>query len=124
MPRSGRDRFAHGRPRPSKKALYGLGSLSATTADRAALRHGNGLDRCVVAAIVLGIRRPDLRHQFAEGIGEIAEIAKLSIFAVFGSLLTLHGLLNGRMGSGGRRRATFLLRPPNRSLGRTRRARD
>ena len=45
-----------------------------------------------VAAIVLGIRRPDLREHFAEGVEEIAEIVKLGVFVVFGSLLTLDGL--------------------------------
>jgi NhaP-type Na+/H+ or K+/H+ antiporter len=45
-----------------------------------------------VCAIVLGIRRPDLRETFAARSGDIVEIVKLGVFVVFGSLLTLDGL--------------------------------
>ena len=74
--------------------------------------HGNGLIAVFVAAIVLGIRRPDVRYHFTEGVGEIAEIAKLSIFAVFGSLLTLHGLVTDGWGAAAVVAATFLLARP------------
>ncbi len=40
----------------------------------------------------LGIRRPDLRENFEARADDIVEIAKLGIFVVFGSLLTLGGL--------------------------------
>ena len=65
-----------------------------------------------VAAIVFGIRRPDLRHHVTHGVEEIAEIAKLSIFAVFGSLLTLDGLLADGWAAGAVVAATFLLARP------------
>ena len=45
-----------------------------------------------VAAITLGIRRPDLRDYFERQSEVLVEIVKLGIFVVFGSLLTLHGL--------------------------------
>jgi NhaP-type Na+/H+ and K+/H+ antiporter len=45
-----------------------------------------------VAAIVLGILRPDIRGAFAAQSEDVVEIVKLGIFVVFGSLLTLHGL--------------------------------
>jgi NhaP-type Na+/H+ or K+/H+ antiporter len=45
-----------------------------------------------VAAIVIGVRRPDLREHFAARTEELVEVVKLGIFAVFGSLLTVHGL--------------------------------
>lgn len=75
-----------------QKALYGLGIAFATYSATVLPPHGNGLIAVFVAAIVLGIRRPDLREHFAEGVGEISEIVKLGVFAVFGSLLTLDGL--------------------------------
>jgi NhaP-type Na+/H+ or K+/H+ antiporter len=111
MPRSGRDRSRTDVP-DHQKALYGLGIAFATYSVTVLPPHGNGLIAVFVAAIVLGIRRPDLRHQFAEGIGEIAEIAKLSIFAVFGSLLTLHGLLTDGWAAVAVVAATFLLARP------------
>ena len=75
-----------------QKALYGLGIAFATYSVTVLPPRGNGLIAVFVAAIVLGIRRPDLRVHFAEGVGEIAEIVKLGVFVVFGSLLTLDGL--------------------------------
>ena len=111
MPRSGQDRSRTDIP-DHQKALYGLGIAFATYSVTVLPPHGNGLIAVFVAAIVLGIRRPDLRHQFAEGIGEIAEIAKLSIFAVFGSLLTLHGLLTNGWAAVAVVAATFLLARP------------
>ena len=54
--------------------------------------HGNGLIAVFVAAITLGIRRPDLRGYFERQAADLVEIVKLGIFVVFGSLLTLHGL--------------------------------
>ena len=54
--------------------------------------HGNGLIAVYVAAITLGIRRPDIRGYFENYAEDVVEIVKLGIFVVFGSLLTLHGL--------------------------------
>ena len=45
-----------------------------------------------MCAIVLGIRRPDLRETFEHRADDIVEIVKLGVFVVFGSLLTLDGL--------------------------------
>jgi NhaP-type Na+/H+ or K+/H+ antiporter len=51
---------------------------------------GNGFIAVFVAAIVLGLRRPDARAHFERNAEEIVEIVKLGIFFVFGSLLTVH----------------------------------
>lgn len=75
-----------------QKALYGLGLAFATYGVTVLPPHGNGFIAVFVAAIVIGIRRPDLRRHFAERAGEVVEIVKLAIFTVFGSLLTVHGL--------------------------------
>jgi NhaP-type Na+/H+ or K+/H+ antiporter len=91
MPRAGQGRFDE--PIPGyQKALYGVGVAFATYSATVLPPRGNGFIAVFVAAIVLGIRRPDLRHHFAQGVQEIAEIVKLGVFVVFGSLLTVHGL--------------------------------
>lgn len=54
---------------------------------------GNGFIAVFVGAITLGILRPDLRSSFEHRAQDIVEIVKLGIFVVFGSLLTVDGLL-------------------------------
>ena len=76
-----------------QKSLYALGTAFATYGVAVALPpEGNGLIAVFVAAIVLGIRRPDLRETFEHRSADIVEIVKLGVFVVFGSLLTLDGL--------------------------------
>jgi NhaP-type Na+/H+ or K+/H+ antiporter len=75
-----------------QRALYGFGVAFATYGLTVLPPHGNGFIAVFVAAIVIGIRRPDLRRHFAERAEEIVEIVKLAIFVVFGSLLSVHGL--------------------------------
>jgi sodium/hydrogen antiporter len=93
MPRTG-----GGRRDPSipahQKALYGLGLAFATYGLTVLPPHGNGFIAVFVAAIVVGVRRPDLREHFAGRSQELVEIVKLAVFAVFGSLLTLDGLFS------------------------------
>ncbi|MDQ6818365.1 MAG: cation:proton antiporter [Actinomycetota bacterium] len=91
MPRPDQHRLDN--PIPShQRALYGLGIAFATYSATLLPPRGNGFIAVFVAAIVLGNRRPDLRSNFAEGVEEIAEVVQLGVFAVFGSLLTIHGL--------------------------------
>jgi NhaP-type Na+/H+ or K+/H+ antiporter len=75
-----------------QKSLYALGTAFSAYGLAVALPHGNGLIAVFVAAIVLGIRRPDLRRYFEHQAADVVEVVKLGIFVVFGSLLTLHGL--------------------------------
>jgi NhaP-type Na+/H+ or K+/H+ antiporter len=75
-----------------QKALYALGLAFTAYGVATVSPHGNGLIAVYVAAITLGIRRPDLRTYFERQTEELVEIVKLGIFVVFGSLLTLHGL--------------------------------
>ena len=59
--------------------------------------HGNGLISAFVCAIVVAVRRPDLRVSF-EGRGEVLiQLVKLGVFFVFGTLLTLDGLFTDGM---------------------------
>jgi len=76
-----------------QKSLYALGAAFATYGVAVGLPpEGNGLIAVFVCAIVLGIRRPDLRETFEARSGDIVEIVKLGVFVVFGSLLTLDDL--------------------------------
>jgi len=111
MPRAGPGRL-RGHIPAHQRALFGLGIAFATYSVTVLPPHGNGLIAVFVSAIVLGIRRPDLRHDVIEGVGEITEIAKLSIFAVFGSLLTVHSLFSDGWGALAVVAATFALARP------------
>jgi NhaP-type Na+/H+ or K+/H+ antiporter len=75
-----------------QKSLFALGAAFATYGLAVLAPPGNGFIAVFVAAIVLGIRRPELRVHFEQRADEIVEIVKLGIFFVFGSLLTLHAL--------------------------------
>lgn len=77
---------------PHQKSLYALGVAFATYGVTVLSPHGNGFIAVFVAAIVLGLRRPDLRLHFEQRADEIVEIVKLGIFVVFGSLLSLNAL--------------------------------
>jgi NhaP-type Na+/H+ or K+/H+ antiporter len=95
-----------------QRALYGLGLAFLTYGLTVLPPHGNGFIAVFVAAIVLGIRRPDLREEFTAGAQEVVEIVKLAVFAVFGSLLTLHGLATDGWGAVALVAGTFLLARP------------
>jgi NhaP-type Na+/H+ or K+/H+ antiporter len=73
-----------------QKSLFALGAAFATYGVTVLSPHGNGFIAVFVAAIVLGIRRPDARVHFERNAEEVVEIVKLGIFFVFGSLLTVH----------------------------------
>jgi NhaP-type Na+/H+ or K+/H+ antiporter len=95
-----------------QKALYGLGLAFATYGLAVLPPHGNGFIAVFVAAIVVGVRRPDLRRYFAEGAEELVEVVKLAIFTVFGSLLTLHGLFGDGWAAVAVVLGTFLIARP------------
>ncbi len=77
-----------------QKALYALGVGFAAYAIAKAPPEGNGFIAVFVCAIVLGIRRPDIRACFESRSQDIIEVVKLGIFVVFGSLLTFGGLFD------------------------------
>ena len=75
-----------------QRALAALGVAFVAYGATTLPPHGNGVIAVFVCAITLGIRRPDVRHTFEERSDDVIEIAKLGVFVVFGSLLTLDGL--------------------------------
>jgi NhaP-type Na+/H+ or K+/H+ antiporter len=77
---------------PHQKALYALGIAFAAYGLALLTPAGNGFIAVFVCAIVLGIRRPDIRACFEQRAEDIIEIVKLGVFVVFGSLLALGAL--------------------------------
>ncbi|HUH79708.1 MAG TPA: sodium:proton antiporter [Solirubrobacteraceae bacterium] len=95
-----------------QKALYSLGLAFATYGLTVVPPRGNGFIAVFVAAIVIGNRRADLRSSFADRGGEVVEIVKLGVFAVFGSLFTVHELLLDGWAGAGVVAGTLLLARP------------
>src|SRR5215203_5817117 len=77
---------------PHQKAMFGLGVAFAAYGIAVLPPEGNGLISTFVAAIVLGIRRPDIRTSFEGRSEDVIELVKLGVFVVFGSLFTLDAL--------------------------------
>jgi hypothetical protein len=76
------------------QSLYALGRGGHDLRGRGRPAAGRQrLHRGLHGAITLGILRPDLRTSFEHRAEDIVEIVKLGIFVVFGSLLTVDGLL-------------------------------
>ncbi|MGI8430416.1 MAG: cation:proton antiporter [Solirubrobacteraceae bacterium] len=111
MPRPHEDDERPGIP-SHQISLYALGAAFASYGIAVLPPHGNGLIAVFVAAITLGIRRPDARGHFERQAENLVEIVKLGIFVVFGSLLTLHGLLGDGWGAVGIVAATLLVARP------------
>jgi NhaP-type Na+/H+ or K+/H+ antiporter len=111
MPRTSTHSLEHSIP-AHQKALYALGVAFATYGFTVLSPRGNGFIAVFVAAIVLGVRRPDLRHNFAQGAEEIVEVVKLGVFVVFGSLLTFSALFNDGWAAVGLVAVTFLIARP------------
>jgi NhaP-type Na+/H+ or K+/H+ antiporter len=95
-----------------QKSLYALGCAFAAYGIAVLIPHGNGLIAVYVAAIVLGIQRPDLRRYFENQAADLVEIVKLGVFVVFGSLLTLHGLFGSGWAAVGVVAVTLLVARP------------
>jgi len=97
---------------PHQKSLYALGAAFAVYGVTVLPPHGNGFIAVYVAAIVLGIRRADVRAAFAHRSEDIVEILKLGVFAVFGSLLTARALFDDGVAAVGIVAVTLLVARP------------
>jgi NhaP-type Na+/H+ or K+/H+ antiporter len=93
-------------------SLYALGVAFATYGVTVLSPRGNGFIAVFIAAIVLGVRRADLRRHFQERADEIVELVKLGIFLVFGSLLSVHALFHDGLAAVALVLVTFLLARP------------
>jgi sodium/hydrogen antiporter len=77
---------------PHQQSLYGLGVAFAAYGLAVLPPQGNGFISVFVAAIALGIWRPDIRECFEARSEDIIEVVKLGVFLVFGAIVTLDGL--------------------------------
>jgi len=75
-----------------QKALYALGVAFAAYGAAVLLPEGNGFISVFVAAIGLGILRPDIERCFEARTEDLIEVVKLGVFLVFGAILTFDGL--------------------------------
>jgi NhaP-type Na+/H+ or K+/H+ antiporter len=82
-----------GGPSAHQKALYALGVAFAAYGIAVLPPKGNGFISVFVAAIALGIWRPDIRECFEVRSEDILEVVKLGVFLVFGAIFTFHTLL-------------------------------
>jgi len=111
MPRSGSGGLTRSIP-AHQKSLFALGVAFATYGVTVLSPKGNGFIAVFVAAIVLSVRRPDVRAHFERNSEELVEIVKLGIFLVFGSLLTLHAFTREGWAAIALVAVTFLLARP------------
>jgi sodium/hydrogen antiporter len=95
-----------------QRSLFALGVAFAAYGLAVRTPHGNGLIAVYVAAIVLGVRRPDVRRHFEQQAAVLVEIVKLGIFVVFGTVLTLHGLFGSGWAAVGVVALTLLVARP------------
>ncbi|MHB8234920.1 MAG: cation:proton antiporter [Solirubrobacteraceae bacterium] len=95
-----------------QRSLFALGVAFATYGVTVLSPKGNGFIAVFVAAIVLSVRRPDVREHFERNSEEIVEIVKLGIFFVFGSLLTVHAFTREGWAAVGFVAVMFLLARP------------
>jgi sodium/hydrogen antiporter len=95
-----------------QRSLFALGTAFATYGLAVLTPHGNGLIAVYVAAIVLGIRRPDIRRYFERQAADLVELVKLGIFVVFGTLLTVDGLFGSGWAAIGVVAVTLLVARP------------
>ena len=94
------------------RSLFALGAAFAAYGVAVLLPNGNGLIAVFVCAIVLGVRRPEVRASFERQATGMVEVVKLGIFVVFGSLLTLHGLFGSGWAAVGVVAGTLLVARP------------
>ncbi|MHB1537054.1 MAG: cation:proton antiporter [Solirubrobacteraceae bacterium] len=101
-PAEQRRRFSFARPLftheipDHQKSLLAIGVAFATYGVTVLSPEGNGFIAVFVAAIVLGLKRPELVPRFERHAGGIVEVVKLGVFLLFGSLLSFGAL--GREG--------------------------
>jgi NhaP-type Na+/H+ or K+/H+ antiporter len=97
---------------PHQKSLYALGVAFAAYGAAVLPPEGNGFISVFVAAIALGIWRPDIRECFEARSEDIIEVVKLGVFLVFGAIVTLGGLFEDGWAAVGIAAFTLLVARP------------
>jgi NhaP-type Na+/H+ or K+/H+ antiporter len=87
-----RDRGLEDGPSAHQKSMYALGVAFAAYGAAVLPPEGNGFISVFVAAIGLGIWRPDIRECFEGRAEDVLETVKLGVFLVFGALFTFDTL--------------------------------
>ena len=77
---------------PHQKSLYAIGVAFAAYGTAVLPPEGNGFIAVFVAAIALGIWRPDIRECFETRSEDLLEVVKLGVFLVFGAIFTFDTL--------------------------------
>ena len=77
---------------PHQKSLYAIGVAFAAYGTAVLPPEGNGFIAVFVAAIALGIWRPDIRECFELRSEDLLEVVKLGVFLVFGAIFTFDTL--------------------------------
>ena len=77
---------------PHQKALYALGVAFVAYGLAVLPPEGNGFIAVFVAAIALGILRPDIGECFEARTEDLIEVVKLGVFLVFGAIFTIDTL--------------------------------
>jgi sodium/hydrogen antiporter len=97
---------------PHQKAMYALGVAFAAYGAAVLPPEGNGFISVFVAAIALGIWRPDIRECFEARSEDVIEVVKLGVFLVFGAIVTLDGLFEDGWAAVGVAAFTLLVARP------------
>jgi NhaP-type Na+/H+ or K+/H+ antiporter len=87
-----RQKGLEGGPSPDQLSMYALGVAFAAYGSAVLPPEGNGFIAVFVAAIALGIWRPDIRESFEGRSEDVLEVVKLGVFLAFGAIFTFDTL--------------------------------
>jgi sodium/hydrogen antiporter len=107
-----RDRGLAGGPSSHQKSMYALGVAFAAYGTAVLPPEGNGFIAVFVAAIGLGIWRPDIRECFEGRSEDVLEVVKLGVFLAFGAIFTVDALFEDGWAAVGIAAFTLLVARP------------
>jgi NhaP-type Na+/H+ or K+/H+ antiporter len=101
-----------GGPSAHQKSMYALGVAFAAYGTAVLPPEGNGFIAVFVAAIALGIWRPDIRESFEVRAEDVLEVVKLGVFLAFGAIFTFDVLFEDGWATVGIAAFTLLVARP------------
>jgi sodium/hydrogen antiporter len=107
-----RDKGLTDGPSPHQKAMYALGVAFVAYGTAVLPPEGNGFISVFVAAIALGIWRPDIRECFEGRTEDVIEVVKLGTIFTFGAIFTLETLFEDEWAAVGLAAFTLLVARP------------